>query len=172
MNELLEHAARVLDHQPTRSMQAEPLYRRTIRETGTVVPFPRFMNAVRERTDRFAVIPPDPVIGSIEAWDPRQRSLYEAAMEAAGMTQPLIVLAERLGDPHSMFAPDRDQDGGAGGPDPRAAESFPGTAADVFRDVHAALTHLLHATDPDDALYTAVTAAMEELHAARRALKA
>lgn len=153
MNSVLEHAARVLDHQPTRSMAAESLYRRTIRESGCYMPFPRFMDAVRERSDHFAVIPPDPVIGAADAWDPRQRSLYEAALEAAGMMQPLIVLAERLTDvtdAHELRSP---------------------ATFDVFRDAHDSLTHLLHASDPDDTLYSAVTAAMEELHAARRMLK-
>lgn len=155
MNSLLEHAARVLDHQPTRSMAAEPLYRRTVRESGSDMPFPRFMDAVRQRTDHFAVIPPDPVIGATDAWDPRQRSLYEAALEAAGMTQPLIVLAERLTDPVVEHA-DR---------------KLSTATFDVLRDAHDSLTHLLHASDPDDTLYPAVTAAMEELHAARRMLK-
>jgi hypothetical protein len=159
MNPVLEHAARVLDHQPTRSMHARPLHRRTVQETGVAMPFTRFMEAVTGRPDHFAVIPPDPVIGAAAAWDPRQRSLYEAAMEAAGMTQPLIVLAERRVDPGEHPADLS-----------RAAAERPATAADVFGDVHQALTHLLHAADPDDPLYAAVTGALEELHAARRVL--
>lgn len=161
MNVLLEHAARVLDHQPTRSMHAGPLHRRAVREAGVEMPFPRFMEAVCDRPDHFAVIPPDPVVGAAAAWDPRQRSLYEAAMEAAGMTQPLIVLAERCVDP----AVD-----GVSRPAPQSMHERPAAATDIFADVHDALTHLLHAADPDDALYTAVTSAMEELHAARRML--
>lgn len=160
MNVLLEHAARVLDHQPTRSMHAIPLHRRAVRETGVDIPFPRFMEAVSDQPDHFAVIPPDPVVGAAAAWDPRQRSLYEAAMEAAGMTQPLIVLAERRVSPAGCSV---DPD-----PCPPAPGDLPDTARDVFADVHDALTHLLHAADPDDPLYTAVTGAMEELHAARR----
>ena len=160
MNVLLEHAARVLDHQPTRSMHAGPLHRRAAREAGVEMPFPRFMEALRDRPDHFAVIPPDPVVGAAAAWDPRQRSLYEAAMEAAGMTQPLIVLAERCVDPalEDVSAPTMPTHGGAA------------AATDVFADVHDALTHLLHAADPDEPLYTAVTGAMEDLHAARRML--
>jgi hypothetical protein len=134
-------------------MAAESLYRRTIRESGCDMPYPRFMDAVRERSDHFAVIPPDPVIGAADAWDARQRSLYEAALEAAGMMQPLIVLAERLTDVADAHE-----------------TRSPGTF-DVFRDAHESLTHLLHTSDPDDTLYAAVTAAMEELHAARRMLK-
>lgn len=159
MNTVLEHAARVLDHQPTRSMHAGPLYRRTVQETGVAMPFPCFMEALTERPDHFAVIPPDPVVGAAAAWDPRQRSLYEAAMEAAGMTQPLIVLAERRVDPE-----DAQRERAC------AASDHTATAADVFGDVHDALTHLLNAADPDDPLYAAVTGAMEELHAARRVL--
>lgn len=152
---VLEHAARVLDHQPTRSMDADTLHRRTVHETGVAVAFPAFMKAVGERTDQFAVIPPDPVVGEAAAWDSRQRSLYEASLEAAGLTQPLIVLAERRVPTDDSAAPAR-----------------PTTAADVFGDVHDSLTHLLHAADPDDPLYTAVTAALEELHGARRLLRA
>jgi hypothetical protein len=155
MKPLLDHAARVLDHQPTRSMEAEPLYRRAVRESGVDLSFPRFMAAVRERTDRFAVIPPDPILGCAEAWDARQRSLYQAALEAAGRTQPLIVLTERPVDPVDLL-------------EPRAA---PGTAADVFGDVHDALTHLLRSVDPDDSLHAAVSAAMDDLHAVQRALR-
>jgi hypothetical protein len=164
MNPLLEHAARVLEHQPTRCMQARLLHRRTIRENGVDVSFLRFMEAVGRRPDHFAVIPPDPVVGAAAAWDPRHRCLYEAAMEAAGMTQPLIVLAERR-------VPS-DEAAGAG-PDPDAAPAGrigPATVADVFGDVHEALTHLLHAAEPDDGLHTAVTGALEELHAAQRLL--
>ena len=161
MNSLLEQAARVLEHQPTRSMDAAALHRRAMRETGLDIPFNRFMDALRGMPDHFAVIPPDPVVGAAAAWDPRQRCLYEAAMEAAGMTQPLIVLAGRMvhGDDsdHSPTAPDA---------------AGPATAADVFGDVHDALTHLLHAADPDDPFHTAVTCALEELHAARRVLRA
>jgi len=155
MNSVLEHAARVLDHQPTRSMEAGSLHRRTVRETGVELGFPAFMTAVRERPDHFAVIPPDPVVGASAAWDSRHRSLYQAAMEAAGLTQPLIVLAGRC-------MPHDDETGDAA--------ARPITPADVFGDVHDALTHLLHAADPDEALYAAVTRALEELHAARRLL--
>ncbi|MBR9988782.1 MAG: hypothetical protein KFH98_03445 [Gemmatimonadetes bacterium] len=158
MNSLLEHAARVLDHQPTRSMEAGPLHLRAVRETGVDVPFDRFMDDLKQQPDHFAVIPPDPVIGAVSGWDPRQRSLYEAAMEAAGMMQPLIVLAERRVDNPA-------DSGGADAGAPR-----PATVTDVFGDVHEALTHLLHAVDPEDPLYTAVTGAFEELHATRRSL--
>jgi hypothetical protein len=99
------------------------------------------------------VLSPDPVVGAASAWDARQRCLYEAALDAAGMTQPLIVLTRRVEDP---FAGD-------------AADST-GYSTDVFADVHDALTHLLRSADPDETLYPAVAAAMEELHAVRRAL--
>lgn len=153
MNPLLEHAARVLDHQPTRSMEAEPLYRRAIRESGETLPFPRFMAAVRERTDQFAVLAPDPVVRVAGAWDPRQRCLYEAALDAAGLTQPLIVLTRRSSDAAIDDEPESDA-----------------ASCDVLAEVHESLTHLLRAADPDDTLYPAVVAAIEELHAMRRAL--
>jgi hypothetical protein len=160
MNSLLEHAARVLDHQPTRSMDAGSLYRRAVRETGMTMPFPRFMEAVAGSPDHFAVIPPDPVVRAAASWDPRQRSLYEAAMEAAGMTQPLIVLAERR-------VRSEDEPGGGG---IRVSRPERATPADVFTDVQDALTHLLHGADPEDPLHAAITCAMEEIHAARRLL--
>lgn len=153
MNPLLEHAARVLDHQPTRTMEAEPLYRRAVHESGVALPFTRFMAAVRERADEFAILSPDPVVGAAHAWDPRQRCLYEAALGAAGLTQPLIVLTRRMPDPLMV------EDDGS-----------PDSTADVFADIHDALTHLLRSADPGDTLYSAVAAAIEELHAVRRAL--
>lgn len=155
MKPLLEHAARVLDHQPTRSMEAEPLHRRAVRESGIDLPFPRFMEAVRERSDQFAVIVPDPVMRAAADWNPRHRSLYQAALDAAGLTQPLIVLTERLHDPTE---PDGEPPVGAA------------TAADVFTDMHEALTHLLRSSDPDDPLHAAVTGAMDELLELRAAL--
>jgi hypothetical protein len=161
MNPFLEHAARLLDHQPTRSMEAGSLHLRAVRETGHELPFRTFMEAVRQRSDHFAIVPPDPVAGTTDGWDPRQRSLYEAAMEAAGMKEPLIVLTERL------VSGEEDDRAGRASP---VNVAGPPTPADVLGDVHDALTHLLHAADPDDPLYEAVTGAFEELHAARRAL--
>ncbi|HEX6308852.1 MAG TPA: hypothetical protein VFZ69_11730 [Longimicrobiales bacterium] len=153
MNPFLEHAARVLEHQPTRSMEAEPLYRRAARESGISLPFPRFMEAIRERTEQFAVIAADPVLGAAADWNPRQRSLYQAALDAAGLTQPLVVLTEPLHEP---------------------VERPPGAdgVADVLADVHAALTHLLRSSDPDDPLHVAAVCGMDELIAVRRALGA
>lgn len=152
MNPLLEHAARVLDHESTRSMHAEPLHRRAVRESGVDLPFTRFMDAVRERTDRFAVIVPDPVLGATRTWDPRQRALYEAALEAAGLVQPLIVLTGRQRDPTAVAPPE------------------PATPAAILGDVHEALTNLLHNAEPGDPLHGAVTTAVDELHAIQRAL--
>jgi hypothetical protein len=155
MDPVLEHAARVLDHLPTRSMEADRLYRQTVRDTGAGLTFRRFMDAMMERTDHFAVIPAAPGIGMTEGWDLHQRSQYAAAMEAAGMTQPLIVLAVPPADPAGEHAD--------GAPSPAAT-------FDVFRDAHDALTHLLHSADPADPLHSAVRGAMEELHTARRLL--
>lgn len=151
MNPLLEHTARILDHQPTRSMEAEPLYRRAVREAGIDVSFPEFMRAVRERTDCFAVIAPDPMPGATDLWDARHRCLYEAALEAAGLMQPVVVLTLR---PHAKRDPDV-----AAAQDPLAG---------VLGEAHEALTHLLRGADPDDPLHSAVMAALDELHAIRR----
>ena len=168
MNPLLEHAVRVLDHQPTRSMEAQPLYRRAVRETGVDMPFARFLEAVERLPDHFAVIPPDPVVGAAGAWDPRQRTLYEAALEAAGMTQPLIVLAERRTGPEDSIERDPTTLSGVNDIDPAQGT---GTTDDVLRDAHHALRHLLHTADPEDPLYCAVRGALEELHAVTRVLR-
>lgn len=157
MHALLEQAARVLDHQPTRSMEAEPLYRKALRECGVDMPFPRFLEAVRSCTDRFAMIEPDPVAAVARSWDARHRSLYRAALEAAGLTRPVIVLAERIAEPLEP---------GLG----HVANS--GTALDVLGDVHEALIHLLRAAGAEEPLCDAVTDAVHELEALRRALTA
>lgn len=167
MNPLIEQAVRVLDHQPTRSMEAQPLYRRAVRETGVAMSYARFLEAVERHSDHFTVIPPDPVVGAAGAWDPRQRTLYEAALEAAGMTQPLIVLAERCVEREDGLTRGAAM---AGGEDVRPAPET-GTADDVLRDAHQALRHLLHTSDPEDQLHCAVRGAMEELHAVTRVLR-
>lgn len=161
MNALLEHTARVLDHQPTRSMHAGPLHQRVLRETGIALTYGQFIEEVRAVPDHFAVIAPDPVVGAAAAWDPRQRSLYEAALDAAGMTQPLVVLAERHVPrddiPAARNAPASGTEAGA-------------ASGTVLGDMHESLTHLLHAADPDDPLYAAVACALEEMHATQRVL--
>jgi len=163
MNALLEHTARVLDHQPTRSMHAGPLHQRVQRETGITVTYRQFIDEVCTVPDHFAVIAPDPVVGAAAAWDPRQRSLYEAALDAAGITQPLVVLAERH-VPHDDIPTAR-------GASVSLSEHDPASGT-VLGDVHESLTHLLHATDPDDPLYSAVACALEEVHATRHMLTA
>lgn len=160
MNTVLEHTARVLDHQPTRSMHAGALHQRVLRETGLAISYGQFIEEVCALADHFTVIAPDPVVGAAAAWDPRQRSLYEAALSAAGMTQPLVVLAERH-VPHDA-------------PDMRGASMSPSehspAPGSVLGDMHESLTHLLHATEPDDPLYAAVARALEELHASQHLL--
>jgi hypothetical protein len=155
MHALLEQAARVLDHQPTRSMEAEPLYRKALHECGAHMPFPRFVEAARSCPDRFAVIEPDPVAAVARAWDPRHRSLYRAALEAAGLARPVIVLAERMADPPEP------------GDDVRTGT---GTAMDVLGEGYDALIHLLRAAAVEEPLHDAVTDAVHELDALRRAL--
>jgi hypothetical protein len=155
MSCLLEHAARVLDHQPSRSMAADALHGRVTRETGIDMSCGRFLDMLRAATDRFAVIPPDPVLGTIAEWDTRQRSLYETAMEAAGITQPLVILAARRTEGDPLY------------PDERA----PAGAVDVLLEVQDALAGLLQSADPGDLFHGAVTAAMDELHTVRRVLR-
>lgn len=153
MNPLLDQAARVLDHQPTRSMEAEPLYRKAVRESGHEVPYARFIEALRRQPDRFAVIEPDPVCGLSRSWDARHRSLYRAALEAAGLARPIVLLAERLRDPL----------------DAGEAECDDAGPAAVLGDIHESLTHLLHTAD-DESLYDAVASAVEELQVLKRVL--
>lgn len=152
MNTLLEQAARVLEHQPTRTMDAEQVYRRAVRETGIEMSFTGFLAALRQDRERFAVVEPDPVAALAAEWEPRHRTLYRAALDAAGVTRPVVVLAERLEEP----------------PEPGREPQAAATAADVLGDVQASLTHLLRTTDTEDTLYDALVAAVEEMHAVRR----
>jgi hypothetical protein len=160
MNALLEQAARVLDHQPARSMHAEPLYRKAVRECGVEIPFSAFMEALTRHAGTFTVIRPDPVAGLTEGWDARHRSQYRAALEAAGLAEPLVVLTTPGRDPG---------DAGGAAADGAAATAAAGAEA-VLGDVHDALTHLLHAADAGDPLYQAVAGAVEELQVLRRVI--
>jgi hypothetical protein len=76
-------------------------------------------------------------------------------MEAAGITQPLIILAARRTDGDPL--------------DP--GEHAPAGAADVLLDVQDALASLLQSADPGEPFHGAVTAAMDELHTVRRVLR-
>lgn len=154
MRSLLEHAARVLDHHPTRSMAADALYRRSTRESGIDASYTRFLDNLREASDRFAVIPPDPVLAAIADWDIRQRSRYEAALESAGINQPLVILTERRCDNDPLDGVMAPTDG----------------VADVLHEVQDTLSYLLRSCDPEEPLHGALAAAVDELNTARRVI--
>src|SRR5690606_13005848 len=118
-----------------RSMEAESLYRRAAREAGSTLSYARFIEALQSRADDFTVIPADPVTDMTEGWDLRHRTMYQAALDSAGLSQPLIVLREQYV--------------------PMSPQNEP-VVPDVLHDVQDALMHLLLSADPDDGLYRAV----------------
>jgi hypothetical protein len=98
--ELIEHSARVLRHAPARSLTADELHRRVVREAGLSVGLAAFLDCLRASPDRFALLAPscEPLLAAV--WDETARHAYAAAFAQTGMsTWPLVTLAETPAEP-------------------------------------------------------------------------
>jgi hypothetical protein len=162
--ELIEHAARVLQCSPTRSMAADVLYERIRTETGLDVGVSSFMDAIRAQAERFTVLPPL-ALGDGPVWRERERTAYERALAAAGMAAPTIMLAERLKQQGPETAT-RERHATT----PRDAPPGRDVRSAVLGEAHGTLAELLRAAE-DDELRSALASALAELEAARRALE-
>lgn len=147
--ELIEHATRLLSQAPTRCINAEVLHDRIRRELAIDIPFDRFMETVRDRPDRFAVLSAPLAINEQRGWEGREQSVYAAALAAAGMPPTTITLVDQPADPTLV---------------PAGTDATPGRV-DLLADVHAGLADLLVAACDEPQLRDAVSGALAGLAA-------
>jgi hypothetical protein len=169
--ELIDHAARLLRHVPTRCMDADTLYRRTRGDLGLRVSFADFLHSLHARPDRFAVLPSHLTLGDQRAWAGEELSAYEAALAQAGLpASPTVTLAERRPDARAAGAVSAAAASIADGEGPAATDPRR-PREQLLGDVHTGLAELLHAGGDDQPLRLAISAALAELEAARHALE-
>lgn len=150
--DVVDHCARLLEHVPTRCMDAQLLHRRATLDTGAHLPFRAFMDTLAARPDRFAVIPAGGAVGQTTAWTAAEVAAYQGALaDATTGGLPLVVLVDRSGDP-TRPGGDADQD------------------MDVLTMVHGTLVDLLQASADDAGLRDAAAAGARELEAVRSGL--
>src|SRR3990170_1710340 len=124
---LLDQTILALKREATHSMAADVLHRRMVLATGQHIPFQRFLDALRQRPERFAIIAAGPPVADQSAWTQTERADYALAWFCAGTHVPIVTLTERPTDP--LFPP-------------AATES----TSTVLTDVHDALASLLCGT--------------------------
>jgi hypothetical protein len=167
---VLDHAACLLEREPTRCLTARALHDRATRDTGSVLPFDRFLAILAQQPDRFTVIAPPPAFAGLSAYDTEFiRTGFgtdgcDQALAASGTIDPLIALNE-----HDDGIPLRVDlelridpalpDGSSGSP-----------ADDVLATVHEALARVLRHSG-DAGLLDAAGAGLQELHAMRQELR-
>ena len=149
---MVEEAARLLDCEPTRTLEAHTLYARARRGACTDETLATFVESLRALPHRFTVV--TTTYGSIpdEGWDERDRIRYRHELDDAGLGTCIVALAE---EPHMLFGDV---------PPPR------GSAA-LLRDMHDAVSTLARAHGNDHAtLHELAARALEQLQAVSRVL--
>lgn len=160
-NQLIDHAARVLEHAPGRSMAADALYARISAEAGLDVGVKRLLECVRGDVDRFVVLPPSARVPDDPAWSTQDRSAYVEALVAAGLSAaPVVVLAER-----PAAGPDAAPPAGAGAAGVATVVAAPAAAsAELLAELHAAMTELLRVSGDDAELCGLLSASMAHVN--------
>jgi hypothetical protein len=151
--DLLDHAIRLLEHEPTRCMTGDALYQRTRQDTGMRLSLGGFLATLEQRPDRFAVVRAGPARADAVGWHAEELSVYRAALARAGLSDCFVTLAERPAD--SGFSVQ---------PGPHAA------AGSFLADVHGSITHVLSASHANDDLRSAAVDAVYELERLRRGI--
>ena len=151
---LVEEAARLLECEATRTLEADTLYARARRGAITNQTLASFVESLRALPHRFTVV--TTTYGAIpdDGWDERDRIRYRHALEDAGLGASIIALAE---EPHALFG---------GLPAPRSGNGA------LLRDVHHAVSALACAGGDDNGgLHELAARAFEQLQAVSRALR-
>ena len=147
---LIDEAARLLEREATRTLDADTLYVRARRGVLTDLTLGTFVESLRALPHRFTVVAGTCTVLPDDGWDERERVRYRAALEDAGLGASIVALAE---EPREPF-----------GTPPR------GSAA-VLRDVHEAVTLLARAPgDHNKGLHELAARAIEQLQAVARVL--
>jgi hypothetical protein len=148
----MEHAAHLLAHAPARCARADVLHGRVQADLRREVPYRRFVDALRRREDRFAVLPCPLGVAEQPGWVAEETSVYAAALSAAGASgAPTVALAS---SPPPADCPSAHNPGDAQ-PDGLLAE------------LHATLADLLQAAGEDPLLRDAVGSALSGLDSVR-----
>lgn len=89
-------AARILQAQPGYSMPLVHLHARLVRELGVRAgSYGEIYQALRKRTDSFAIVDAPRVLGGIDNWPGAVREAYDSALEQAGLGSCVrVVLTE------------------------------------------------------------------------------
>lgn len=161
--ELLDHAARVLQHTPAHILDAGALYDRVRRETGIECGISLFLVRLQAASHRFALLPGPADLDPLGAWSDVERMAYTSGLAAAGLSRwPLVTLCESV-------EPGQSPDPGSHSPDtpPAPRDSIgPAAAADSLGDVHRSVAELLRSAAGDPLLRDAVGTAVAALDTA------
>jgi hypothetical protein len=150
-SQLMEEAARLLERETTRTLEADTLYVRARRGVHTDQTLGTFVDSLRAQPDRFTVITTTCAVLPDHGWDERDRIRYRKALEDAGIAASIVALAEEPAEPLVTRPPT-------------------GSAA-VLRDVHDAVAVLARANgEHNSALHELAARAIEQLQAVSRAL--
>jgi hypothetical protein len=134
-------------------MPADRLCERITAETGLGIGVPLFVETLRARPERFAVMMPPFSVREQSGWRTAERTAYERALADAGLSAPVVTLAAALTqDTEALPAP--------GAP--------PGSLADV----HAAVAELIEQNGADEEFVEALATAVAQLEAVRLVLEA
>lgn len=152
LQELIDHAERVLRHAPGASLAADALHRAACAQCGVHLPQAQFLAELEALPHRFAVTDAPP-LDPAEVWSPAEREIYAAALKQTAMAAgPIVSIPVRApADSDTEWLVQRMDDGRLGPVN---------DVADVLRD---SLLELLRAAGNDATLRNAIGGAVAEL---------
>jgi hypothetical protein len=145
-DQLTEHAARVLQGTPGRTMDAGTLYQRVSQGTGLPCGISLFLDRLAARPDRFCVLREPGALGDAAVWTEGERAAYARLLRGPSARDlPIVTLAEPDGSDAEWDLP---VEGGAG-----------------LEEVHRSVSALLRGLAGDPQLLSDVGSALAGLEA-------
>lgn len=97
-SEIERRAVALLRSEASRSLPLRHLHVALVADAGASIgSYAHFRAEIAGRSELFLLVEPSDPLAAVEAWDPRQRDEYEAALNAAGIDLAArVVLAEAL----------------------------------------------------------------------------